>query len=270
MYCNWTIVSYSPTIPMDKLLHSAMLGYLGIPTWACAMASIKISVCLMLLRVEQRTSWRIFLYTMIGVQVCFAIVNVLFPMLQCRPVQALWDLRIPRTACLGDYSTQVASITASAINIATDLLLSLVPLTFIVQLRRPLAEKILLFLLMALGLFASTASIAKSVAIRSWGATDDFNALAIKVAVWTAIEEFLAIIAACAPWLKPYLQTLLERAGVRFTLRDTLSTALRGRISDTPVAETPLSGSDVERGDEKTPIEGNSVTVRSKSVATIV
>jgi hypothetical protein len=212
-------VNNTPTISLDLLLKSAMLGYLGIPLWACSMASTKISVCLTLLRFEQRRSLRILSRVLIGVLAAFAVVNVLFPLLQCRPIQAAWDLSLPRTMCESAETTRIVSNTASGVNIATDLLLSILPLSFIIQLQRTRVEKSLLIVLLGLGLLASAASIAKTVFVQRWGVDDDFLAVSILITICTVVEELVSVFAACAPWLKGPLQTLLEVFGVPFGFR---------------------------------------------------
>ena len=202
---------------MDQFLLAGKLGYISIPFWACAMACIKSSVCLMLLKFERRRAWRIFLFAMIGVQVCFAIWNTLFILLECRPLTAAWDLTMPRSLCVSDGGIRASSNAAAGVNITTDIILSLIPLSFLSELRRPMAEKVLLFLLMALGLFASAASIAKTAVVRYWGHDADFFSMSVIVTTWACVEQFVAIIAANAPWLKNFFQTLLSRFGIKIS-----------------------------------------------------
>ncbi|KAL2127144.1 hypothetical protein VTI74DRAFT_11258 [Chaetomium olivicolor] len=80
----------------------------------------------------------------------------------------------------------VSSI-GSAINIATDLILSAAPIFIFQNLRRPLRERVLICSLTGIGLFATVASIMKAVVIAEWIHVDsnDKWASAISIATWT-------------------------------------------------------------------------------------
>jgi hypothetical protein len=215
----------------------------------------------MLLRFEGRRAFRISAYIIIAVQVCFMISNVLYPFLQCNPTSAAWDVSLPRSACLPDESLRIASNVSSAVNITTDILLSLAPLSFLMQLRRTSAEKILLVLLFAFGLVVSAVSIVKAVVVNAWGHTDDFLVTSFEINLYSVIEEMLAVLATCAPWLKGPIQAVLEPLGFRFGFTSTHPQAL-GSVS-TPATsgdDTAISQSHEEKSDR-----GNSQVNFSKS-----
>jgi hypothetical protein len=182
------------------------------------MTCIKISIALTLIRIPLGRFWKPFLYSVIFLQTAYFIGNTVFLFTQCTPIEANWDLTLTDAVCLGPQATFIASSVGSAIQIFTDMLLSLAPLAIVAQLRRPLRERILVCVLMGIGLLASIASIAKAVIVRRWGdPTLDGWALAEQIAILTVVELFLAVLAACGPSLKNPLQRLLKYAGVSIT-----------------------------------------------------
>ena len=112
-------------------------------------------------------------------------------------------------------ATTAISTTMSSINIATDLILSFSPLAFLLNLHRPLRERILLIVLMATGLAASAASIRKTQLVLQLGEpVEEQLATSVAISTWSMAEEFISVVAACMPMLKPLFQKLLDRMGV--------------------------------------------------------
>lgn len=107
----------------------------------------------------------------------------------------------------------------SAINVVTDLCLSLSPVTFLSRLHRPVRERVLVCLLMGIGLFASSASIAKLVIILDWERRPgvDLWSMAVSIATWTVTEQFFGVMAACFPFLKPLVERCLTHLGISLT-----------------------------------------------------
>lgn len=142
------------------------LGVLGLAPCICSIACIKVSVACMLLRFQQNARWRMFLYLLIGIIISTSVGFFLFDLLQCIPLAAAWDPTILGAKCVGSNTFRIMSNINSAINIATDIVLSLFPLTFLRQLRRPLLEKVLVGALMAMGMAAASASLTKALLLR--------------------------------------------------------------------------------------------------------
>ncbi len=206
----------TPQILSFPVMTYAMeLSYLAIPVWGGAMTCIKISVALSLLRIPVNRLWSGFLYTVTAFQVAYFIGNTVYIFVACRPLKAIWDFSVTDGYCLGPETSRIASNVGSAINITTDVLLSLAPMVMLWNLHRPLRERILVCCLMGIGLLASVSCIVKAVTVRRWGTADiDTWALAMSIATWTMIEELLAVLAACSPSLKGPLERFLRRIGI--------------------------------------------------------
>ncbi|KAK3988840.1 hypothetical protein QBC44DRAFT_382017 [Cladorrhinum sp. PSN332] len=209
-------------IPFERGINAGKHSWLAIPIWGLAMTCIKISIALTLLRIRgTERRWKIFLYTIMGVQAVYGIGNTIFDLaIACRPLSAAWDIFTPGGKCVSVEVMRGVSNLGSSINITTDVLLSLAPATFLRKLNRPLRERVFVCALMGMGLFASVSSIVKTVIIKDWGdptSTDDWWAMGVSICTWTALEQLLGVLAACVPAMKGIFQRCLGKVGVSLT-----------------------------------------------------
>ena len=179
------------------------------------MAAIKVSVACLFLRFKKTRHWRIFLFTMIGVQIGTALFTTSMHTTRFIPLHAMWGSQSERLASQvwTPRAFSIGITIFSSINILTDVIFSLLPVFLLWDIQRPPLEKLFVCFLMGLGLIASSASIVKIIKIRNFGSTNDLLAEGEKVAMWTILEEQLGLIAACMPYLKAQLQRLLTRFG---------------------------------------------------------
>ncbi|KAK2792313.1 hypothetical protein FQN52_003790 [Onygenales sp. PD_12] len=186
--------------------------------WGWAVTLVKISVSLMMLRIKNATPWRICLGILIAVQALAQTLNIVVSFLQCRPYYALWNPEITGAHCWSVVVRDAVVFTLSAIFVASDIICSLLPLWFIYQVPRPLFEKITFVALTSLGLLASAAALAKVVLLARVSSSDGgmwTEVSPVDLSVWTNVEECLGIAAASIPVLKPMLDRVLGRLGVR-------------------------------------------------------
>lgn len=210
----------SGVLSSEAVYAAEKYSFLAIPIWGIAMMFIKCSIALLLLKIQnQALWWRIFCWSMIAIITAYGIGNTFFIMLQCRPLEAAWDPSVLEDggSCLPGSAIVTASNVGSAVNISTDILLSLAPLAFLWKLRRPLREKLLIGALMGLGTIAAAASIVKAMLVKDYNAVDDSWERLVRINTWTMLEQLIAIIVASAPYLKPLLQRTLQRFGVTIT-----------------------------------------------------
>jgi hypothetical protein len=188
--------------------------FMGRPPWAWSVALVKISMALMLLRFKHSTRWRIFLYSMIGLQVAIAIGVNCSQFLMCRPLAALWDPATPNVRCWTPIATEASVCTSAVLGILTDVTFATLPITFIRHLNRRLWERALICCLMGLGIFASIASIVRTTLIPYYGKKGDDLWDAVDITLWSTLEQQIGLIAACVPPLKRPFETLLRHYGV--------------------------------------------------------
>jgi hypothetical protein len=216
-------------VTLEYSLNSYKAGWIGIGIWGVSMTCLKVSIALTLLRIQKKSlSWRIFLYSIIALQVTYGVLNLFFNLvIACRPLSHAWDFTIPpdQKNCVSNDVMRAASNTGSGVNIVTDVLLSFSPAFFLRKLNRPLRERIFVCVLMGLGLLASVSSIVKTVFVqRFYDPTypfEDFFPLGVSISTYTILEQFTGILAACIPAMKNILQACLGKMGV--SLSDTRS-----------------------------------------------
>lgn len=206
----------SQAVPIHDAVFAVTLAYFSIPLWCLAMTLIKTSIVLTLLRLPPvKRAWTVALYILLAAQVTYWLANTVYLFAKCRPHHASWDFTVPVRRCPSEKTDIIVSSIGSAINIATDLVLSVAPMLIFWNLHRPLRERILICSLTGIGLFATVASILKAVVVAEWTRTEDRWATAISIATWTVTEQFVSILAACSPSLKGPIQRLLDKFGVQ-------------------------------------------------------
>ncbi|KAK0616741.1 hypothetical protein B0T14DRAFT_523736 [Immersiella caudata] len=215
-------------VPTDTRTSHLRLSWIAIGLWGISMTCLKVSIALTLLRIQRKSlRWRIFLFSIIGLQAAYGTLNLLFNLvIACRPLEQAWNVRMTTGTCVSVNTIRVVSHAGSVVNITTDLLLSFAPALFLSRLHRPLLERIFICFLMGLGLFASGWSIAKAVMIEKYFdpaiSYEESVAVGVLLSTYTILELFTCALAACAPAQKNFLQACLGRIGVSLTDSDSL------------------------------------------------
>lgn len=183
--------------------------------WVWALCIIRMSVALMLLRLKDSRPWKTTVWTVIAVQVCMVIVGTTMHLVLCNPISGRWT-KVGK--CIPDPDFTKYGYVYSAFTIASDLILSLLPLTFIRSLHRPLHEKVLIAVLMAAGLGATVVAILRVLFIVGLGpgATKGPYFNMVQDLLW-GFELTIGVLAASVPTLKAPIHRKLLSWGV---LRD--------------------------------------------------
>lgn len=113
---------------------------------------VKISVCLCVLRIIDRARQRLsqFLWILIAFVATSHFVQMLIFLIQCRPMQAIWDPNVKGT-CFSPHVTYTAGYTNYGLDAATDLICAGIPIFVIHQLQMNIRNKVALGFLMSLG-----------------------------------------------------------------------------------------------------------------------
>lgn len=216
------------TKTLQILFASQLLFY-----WAIAL--IKLSVALLLVRIKTTPRWRAFLYSIMSMLALVVIVQTFFQFLQCRPFSVYWDptmkLRTGGVQCIPMGIVTGNIVAGSTVHVATDIIFSLIPISFIRKLQRPTEEKIFLCALMGLGLFASAFAILRTVWLKSYGESGDLFRENVMPTLWASLELAFAMIAATMPTLKNVMQKCLNKIGSRFYEQESES-KIRGNLVD--------------------------------------
>ncbi|KAH7092536.1 hypothetical protein FB567DRAFT_239799 [Paraphoma chrysanthemicola] len=217
----YTFTSSPTTFFLSNAETAFKYAIISQPLWAWSMSLLKISFALMLLRIEQTLTWRRFLWFMIAVQVVVGVYNTLGIVLQCVPLRKAWDLvGVVQGKCWSKETQGTSTIVVAAINIITDFVFSLLPITFLRKIQRPMRERVVVGVLMGLGIFAGVVSIVKISVAAQFGRTGDMINESILIGMWSVIEELVGLIVICVPCLRsPFQRAVQSVAGVTVRMR---------------------------------------------------
>ncbi|KAL1902232.1 hypothetical protein Sste5346_001208 [Sporothrix stenoceras] len=167
------------------------LGWYALLLFFVAICLMKISICLLLLRIKNERWLRWLIYGMMAGLVLTNGGVVVILLAECRPVNEYWD----DVGSCWDPRVRVFSIYLTiGYAILTDLLCSCLPLVVIWKVRIPLKSKLLICGLMSLGLLATGCGIGRAASLTVL--TTDFTWAFCITEIWANCELFVGIIAA--------------------------------------------------------------------------
>ncbi|ROW01495.1 hypothetical protein VSDG_02062 [Cytospora chrysosperma] len=188
-----------------QILEAAKWSYISQIPIVMVYATAKASVALLTLRFIGPVSF----YRrsiLIFIMVTAIIVNVLVIPLtfaQCRPSRALWDTSIKGASCWPSYITLHFDYFQIAYNVFCDVVLALLPATFIYKLKMNRGRKITLTATLSLGLLAAFCGGIKIQYQEELAQEADFTWLGYNLEMWAGSEAFLLIFCSCVPTISP-------------------------------------------------------------------
>ncbi|OAT12111.1 hypothetical protein BDBG_07502 [Blastomyces gilchristii SLH14081] len=127
-------------------------------------------------------------------------------LVSCQPISYYWtqveDAKSGR--CL--FHPHVFYLGNAAANVATDVLILLVPIPLIWRLQMPRTKKILVSSLFLLGTFVCVVSIVRIKFMGDLARAKDVTFILVNIFLWSFVEPCLGIVCACLPTLRPLLQ----------------------------------------------------------------
>ncbi|KAI1125486.1 hypothetical protein F5Y10DRAFT_268024 [Nemania abortiva] len=189
----------------EQRVNAVYMIWLSAPFSPSSAAVGKISIALLLLRLMNRNRWwETFLWILISLLVIVNLLLIIITFAQCTPVTFLWN-RVGSGAhgtCWPPTVQQDYGYFQGAFSAFSDLILAVFPISIIWDLKMPLHSKLIMAVLMALGVIATAAATVKTVELRNL-ATPDFTWDAVPLVYWFLAENWIIIICACVPTVKP-------------------------------------------------------------------
>ncbi|KAM7210783.1 hypothetical protein V8F06_013830 [Rhypophila decipiens] len=123
---------------------------------------------------------------MCAVQLCYATVATVVPLARCKPISVAWDYKTEIRDCWPARVVTLAIYIDGSIAITSDVILALIPLTFLGSIRRSLCERLVVAFLLGLGLFTAGAGAVgvKFVCARKYGQTGNLLWDCIGLVTW--------------------------------------------------------------------------------------
>ena len=189
-------------LPQEANKHMEPLIIIGEGFNILGIGLIKISMCMTLLRIVELARRRTtqFLWSLlIFVGITHSVLGMIY-FIECRPLSAV---RGPQRSvpCLAAQIINSAGYIIWAMDAATDLICSGIPILVIRRLQMDMRAKLVLCGLMCLGVLTAGCAVAKAISLHR-AAADDYLDLNI-IMIWAAIEQYLGIIITSIPMLRP-------------------------------------------------------------------
>lgn len=156
--------------------------------------------------VDQRL--RIVMKVVYGLTLSYLIIAVFGMVFSTNPIEAQWKFWMPKNSSINTFDFYLA---LAIMNIILDALILAIPQAMVWKLQMSTRRKILVSLVFMLGAFVCVASIARIIYVMTLDVTDLTYTTALP-AIWTGVEMYCGIIAACLP----IMYSLFKSTWVRF------------------------------------------------------
>lgn len=216
---SWGFGRHLDSLEPTRSIQALKYDYIEQPFHVMSSCFGRISFALFLVEIIQiNITRRRFLYSLMALQFAVNGSTAIIIMVQCRPVQALWNHKVEGD-CWNPRVQEYYSFFQGSVNVITDFILAVFPATFIWQLNMKRRRKIGLILVMGLGIFSMVATIIKVVQIKSLAARSDYTYATARLIIWTSIEQYVIMIAASIPIIVPAFRWIGEKlSGYRYVV----------------------------------------------------
>ncbi|KAI1178023.1 hypothetical protein F4777DRAFT_139484 [Nemania sp. FL0916] len=246
----------------DMKAYVTRLNYIARPFVIFGIGSVKIAVCLLIFRVLGPTLQRLkyYLTALVALNSTVDVLAAILTFAQCDVPAALWEpsLAPPKTHCWDPSIQSDFSIFNSALNVAVDFTLTVVPGAVVWRLNLSTRKRIGLNLLFGTGLVSVIAAAYKTQYLSSIAFRADLTWETYNIFAWACAEIFVLHLCASVPTYKPLWDRYIRRKK---------SASINSRGYRLPDYDTSLGVTNWEIGTEGTqyaqrnPPQDNSILV---------
>ncbi|KAH6682206.1 hypothetical protein F5X68DRAFT_242835 [Plectosphaerella plurivora] len=189
----------------DEDIKTAMMCWWFCFLWYClAMIASKISIGWFLLRVTTSKIHIWIIYIAMASTALSGIVFFFVTMFQCSPIPFFWDKDLPGK-CVDIEVIIGLAVLYSVFSVISDFIFAILPGVIVWNLQLHRRTKMLLFPLLAMGCVASSAVVARFPFLPKFR-EPDFLWNTLDIAIWSSVEQGLAITAGSLATLRPLLK----------------------------------------------------------------
>ncbi|KAJ5893630.1 hypothetical protein N7495_005321 [Penicillium taxi] len=198
---------HSWLLPKHILHQQLKFLWAAIPIYNASLIFTKFSILLQYLRIFPGFRFRLTCRIAMGIVAAYGTWAFVSGFLNCVPVAKFWNQDL-HGHCL---SFEAVWFFNASINIATDVVLLLLPMPLLSKLQLPRMQKFALMGVFAIGALVVVMSILRLSSLREVGDTADTSYVNVSAAYWTAAECNVAIICACLPFLRPVISAIFPK-----------------------------------------------------------
>ncbi|KAL1797158.1 hypothetical protein ACET3X_003764 [Alternaria dauci] len=172
------------------------------------LASAKLSLLFFYLRLSHINWFRICVYASMFLVVGYNIALV-FPLIfACTPFRRNWDVTITEGSCIDRTPLYMAT---AVLNMATDILLLVLPIPMVVKLQMPRAQKAGLICIFGVGSLTCITSAVRLALLFPMLQTMDQTWAIVMPGIWILIEANLVIVTGCLPTMRLFFRHVAPR-----------------------------------------------------------
>ncbi|KAH8880950.1 hypothetical protein GQ53DRAFT_617441, partial [Thozetella sp. PMI_491] len=193
-------------LPVPQQVEALKYQVLATMTYIADMMFIKLSIGFFLLRLAIQRRYAYILWTTMVIVFIWSAVLFFWDVFLCTPVAAQWDFRILDQTCASPEAQISAAYSLSVLCILTDWLYALLPIAIIWSIQMDLTKRLAVVCILALGVFASVATIIRLTFLANLVEVDDILFAGTDPMIWTLVEPGVAIIAGSLVTIRPLLR----------------------------------------------------------------
>ncbi|ODA83902.1 hypothetical protein RJ55_02419 [Drechmeria coniospora] len=207
--CRYGMGRHWVTIkPADKF-ETMKYFYMAQVTYKASINFTKCCILLLYLRLFRIVRWfKWSCWALLGCIGIYCAASVLVTIFQCRPLARAFDKTVAGT-CIDMSKFWFAN---AGFSIGTDIIILLLPMPLVYRLNVPLAQKVALAALFAVGTFVVATSCLRVTTLDVFATSPD-HTYNIANVMWTIIEPNVAVLCACLPILRPLIVKLFPSLG---------------------------------------------------------
>ncbi|KAH7303145.1 hypothetical protein B0I35DRAFT_365508, partial [Stachybotrys elegans] len=187
------------TVPAS-LAHKKQLFYISSIFYMILLIVGKLSILLVYLRIFPNRDFRRAVYALALILIFHGAIFCLLTIFQCLPVDSIWDRSMESKKCI---NTNAIVYSSGILSILEDFAILVMPVRQTWQLNINRKKRFLILALFSIGFFACITSMVRMKYVVQYSATFDATWDNVDIVVWSAVEQFSAILCASLPALRP-------------------------------------------------------------------
>ncbi|KAF2129613.1 hypothetical protein P153DRAFT_376043 [Dothidotthia symphoricarpi CBS 119687] len=195
-----------------KAMRYWWICYIG---YCLSMIAAKISIGLFLLRVTVSKIHRWIIFIAMGLSVLTGLTFFFVTLFQCSPISFFWNQNQPGSCVPTDVIIALTFL-YSAVAIITDFTFAILPFFLIMGLNMSMNMKVMLIPILGMACIASVAVVVRLAYVMDFK-NPDFLWATLDIAIWSDIEQGLAITAGSLATLRPLYRIVSSTLGFATT-----------------------------------------------------
>ncbi|EJT77364.1 hypothetical protein GGTG_07276 [Gaeumannomyces tritici R3-111a-1] len=197
-------------IAPDDYKLATKMNFISQPLSLTALTLARLSICHLLLRFAPSKGYRWFLWFQIVLNMVVCTVFSLQTLLQCQPMEFIWNKDLPGGGyCMPPSALVIGGMINSSLTVVSDFALAVLPIPMLWNVQMNWRVKASIIAILSLGFFTVGAAIKKTIALTKWGERGDFMWDTVDITIWYTAEIAVAIIGGSIPCLKPLFTRIL-------------------------------------------------------------